>query len=73
MASLDFGFNTLCLDQIIGLVIPENLASIRVLEKAGMQSDGEFVYDGILALRYVKRRQLPAANGVNRSGESGGI
>lgn len=54
-ASLDFGFRTLGLDQIIGLVLPDNAASIRVLEKAGMQSDGEFVYDGMLALRYVKR------------------
>ncbi len=59
IASLDFGFRTLCLDQIIGLVLPENAASIRVLEKAGMRSDGEFVDDGIRALRYVKRRPVP--------------
>ena len=71
MASLDFGFTTLCLEQIIGLVLPNNPASIRVLEKAGMQSDGEFVYDGTLALRYIKRRQVPANNCVNRSGGSG--
>ena len=54
-ASLDFGFSTLRLDEIIGLVRPENVASIRVLEKAGMQSDGEFIYDGTPVLRYVKR------------------
>jgi len=73
VASLAFGFTTLCLDQIIGLVVPGNAASIRVLEKAGMQSDGEFVYDGTPALRYVKRRQVTADNCVNRSGESGGV
>ncbi len=73
VASLDFGFRKLCLDQIIGLVLPDNAASIRVLEKAGMQSEGEFVYDGTPVLRYVKRRQVPANNCVNRSGESGGL
>ena len=71
MASLDFGFSKLCLDQIIGLVLPDNAASIRVLEKSGMQSDGEFVYDGTRTLRYVKRRQGPADNCVNRNGDSG--
>jgi [ribosomal protein S5]-alanine N-acetyltransferase len=70
VASLDFGFTTLSLDQIVGFVVPENIASIRVLEKAGMQLDGEFDYDGTLALRHVKRRQLPANNCVNRSGDS---
>jgi len=56
MASLAFGFNTLSLDQIIAMVLPENTASIRVLEKSGMQFDAEIVYDGISALRYLKRR-----------------
>ena len=54
-ASLNFGFAKLHLDQIIGLVHPENGASIRVLEKSGMQADGRFVYDGTPVLRYVKR------------------
>ena len=56
LASLEFGFTTLCLDQITGFVVPDNVASIRVLEKAGMKADGEFIYDGTLAIRYVKRR-----------------
>ena len=60
MASLDFGFTTLCLDQIIGLVVPDNHASIAALEKADMKSDGEFVYDGTLVLRYAKRLQILA-------------
>jgi ribosomal-protein-alanine N-acetyltransferase len=68
VASLDFGFTTLCLDEIISIVIPDNVASIRVLEKAGMQFDGEFLYDGTLALRYLKRRQVDH-DYVNRSGQ----
>ncbi len=55
VASLDFGFTTLCLEQIIGLVVPDNRESIAALEKADMKSDGEFVYDGTLVLRYAKR------------------
>lgn len=55
-ASIAFGFNVLMLDQIIGLVLPENGASIRVLEKLGMRSEGEIEYDGVVALRYVITR-----------------
>ncbi len=58
-ASLEFGFTKINLVQIIGLVLPENVASIRVLEKAGMQAAGQFVYDGMPTLRYVKDRQEP--------------
>jgi ribosomal-protein-alanine N-acetyltransferase len=72
MASLRFGFATLQLDQIIGLVLPDNPASIRVLEKAGMHADGRFDYDGFDVLRYVKRRPEPVNNRVNRSGKSRG-
>ncbi|WP_145385828.1 GNAT family N-acetyltransferase [Stieleria neptunia] len=54
-ACLDFGFDTLRLREIFGFVLPMNVASIRVLEKVGMQSDGEVMYDGLLALRFVKR------------------
>ena len=56
-ASLDFGFRTLGLDQIVAFVMPDNIASVRVLEKAGMQFDTEFVYDGELTLRFVKHQQ----------------
>ncbi len=56
-ASLEFGFSVLGLEEIIGLVLPGNPASIRVLEKVGMRADGQIDYDGILALRYAIRRQ----------------
>jgi [ribosomal protein S5]-alanine N-acetyltransferase len=36
-ASLPFGFTNLGLKQIIGLVMPENIASVRVLEKIGLR------------------------------------
>ena len=61
-ASLDFGFSTLDLNEIIGLVVPENQGSIRVLEKSGMRLQHEFDYDGIKALRYsVNREQWSTA------------
>lgn len=55
-ASLDFGFSTLGLEQIIGLVFTKNTASIRVLEKMGMRLDSEFVFDGMPARRYALDR-----------------
>jgi RimJ/RimL family protein N-acetyltransferase len=58
-ASLRFGFDTLHLGKIIGLVLPENAASIHVLEKAGMRKECEVEYDGLLALQYsVERTQF---------------
>ncbi len=56
-ASLGFGFEVLGLDRIIALVLPENLASIRVLEKLGMRPEGEIRYDGLAALRYAIERE----------------
>ncbi len=37
LASVRYGFANLGLKQIIGLVMPENIASVRVLEKAGLR------------------------------------
>ncbi len=51
-ASLQFGFEVLNLREIIGLVLPENKASVRVLEKVGMRQAGELRYDGYSVLRY---------------------
>jgi ribosomal-protein-alanine N-acetyltransferase len=36
LASVRYGFTDLGLKRIIGLVMPENIASVRVLEKAGL-------------------------------------
>jgi len=51
-ASVAFGFGTLGLDRIIALVLPENGASIRVIEKLGMRRVGRSGCQGLDALRY---------------------
>ena len=37
LASVRYGFTDLGLKRIIGLVMPENIASVRVLEKTGLR------------------------------------
>jgi RimJ/RimL family protein N-acetyltransferase len=51
-AALSFGFKQAGLNAIIGLVHPENTASIRVLEKCGLTSLDRKVYWGLEMLRY---------------------
>ena len=46
LASVRYGFEKLDLKRIIGLAMPENIASIRVLEKAGLQYIGEMSFLG---------------------------
>lgn len=61
LASLQFGFEMLDLPQIIGLVLPENLASIRVMEKAGMSQEATVETGGLTAFQYsVTREQFLA-------------
>lgn len=55
-ASITYGFEELGLGCIIGVVLPENTRSIRVLEKVGMVSEGNITYDGQVALRYAIKR-----------------
>jgi len=45
---LKFGFETLGIQRIIGIAMPENMASRRVLEKIGLQwyKDGPYLDDG---------------------------
>jgi RimJ/RimL family protein N-acetyltransferase len=42
----DYGFGTLCLPRLIALIDPQNVASIRVAEKAGMRCEGEVMLEG---------------------------
>ncbi len=51
-ACIQYGFSKLNLQQIIGRALPGNLASIRVLEKCGMQYLGEEFVDGYLHKTY---------------------
>ncbi len=56
LAAVRFGFEVLQLEEIIGLVIPANTASVRVLEKVGLQPAGEVLYDGDQVLKFTLRR-----------------
>ncbi len=51
-ASIRYAFGVLALEEVCAFVLPENLASIRVLEKSGMHSTGTCLVDGIEAQRY---------------------
>lgn len=51
-ASLEFGFNHLGLESIIGQVLKANKASIRVLEKLNFKFEKEFDAEGEPALMY---------------------
>lgn len=63
LATLGFGLSTIGLARVIGLVLQENGASVRVLEKIGMVADGEIDYEGLRALRYSTGRERFAAGG----------
>jgi len=53
---LRYGFDTLDEDQIVAVIIPENAASGRVLEKAGMRHAGQSEYNGHVVELYVMER-----------------
>lgn len=51
-ASLKYGFEKLNLKRIVGRSLPANLASVRVLEKCGMDYVGEEIIEGLLHKTY---------------------
>lgn len=51
-ASLDFAFKSAGLNKVIGLVHPENTASVRVLEKNGMRKIDDVNLWGMQLARY---------------------
>lgn len=51
-ACLDYGFQKLNLQKIIGRAMAENIASLKVLEKIGLIFDKEFDFDGNKGLIY---------------------
>ena len=53
--SVRYGLTALGLDEIIGLVIPENIASARVLEKSGLTFVGKARYFDHDLLKYFVR------------------
>jgi ribosomal-protein-alanine N-acetyltransferase len=56
-AAVDAGFAHLPLTEIIGLTHPDNIASQRVLQKAGMGFEGEFEYFGMVCRKYSRTVQ----------------
>lgn len=56
LASVRFGFADLGLKRIIGLVMPENIASVRVLEKTGLHYAETVTFWGSQFSKYVITR-----------------
>ena len=52
LATLNYGFENLNLQRIVGRALPENKASIKVLEKCGMSHVGQEVIEGLLHETY---------------------
>jgi ribosomal-protein-alanine N-acetyltransferase len=46
IAVRDYGFNTLGLPRLIAIIDPQNIASIRVARKAGMQYENDVLFEG---------------------------
>ncbi len=55
-AVVSYGFDSLALQSIIGLVMPDNIASVRVLQKIGLQFSGKVSYRGLQVDRYIITR-----------------
>jgi RimJ/RimL family protein N-acetyltransferase len=56
VACLERGFGALGFERVIAICYPENVASWRVMEKAGMTFDGEGDHYGVRMKRYVADR-----------------
>lgn len=52
IAGLDYGFNSLGIEKIIGIVHPENVASQKVLEKIGLRFKEQTEYFGMECYKY---------------------
>ena len=56
--SIEYGFNSVNLDEIIGLVLNGNIASSRVLEKSGLCYQDRTEYFNIECLKYIIDRRM---------------
>jgi len=54
-AGVEFGFDQLGIEEIIGIVHPKNIASQRVLEKIGLKFQEKTEYFGMECLKYLAR------------------
>ena len=56
IACLEYGFDQLKINKIVGHAMKENIASIKVLEKIGMKYEKDILMDGEHAVLYVKEK-----------------
>lgn len=57
-ASISYGFNTANLDKVIAMALPENQASRRVIEKAGLNYEKQVHMYNLDALYYSKAKNI---------------
>lgn len=57
---IDYGFNELNIKTIIGRAMKENIASIKVLEKIGLQYERDFDFDGNDGVVYSVKNKNPS-------------
>ncbi len=55
-ACIQFGFDQLQLQEIVAFIIPENAASLRVLEKLQFRFDGMLIEDGMEIHAYIRQK-----------------
>ncbi len=73
-AAVRFGFETAQLDQIIGLVHPQNTGSVRVLEKCGMRFADRLALWGMEMSRYrIARAEYEKLSGKGESALSASL
>lgn len=58
LAGLDYGFNSLGIEEIIGIVHPENVASQKVLEKIGLIYQEQAEYFGMDCYKYLLKNPI---------------
>jgi len=56
--SIQFGFEQLKLDKIAGYALPENIGSIKVMEKLNFKFEKQFLEDDVLMDKYVLRKKV---------------
>lgn len=63
-ASVQVAFNRLGLAGIIAIALPDNLASRRVMEKAGFRYDRNITHAGLPHVLYLRRANLAESDGA---------
>jgi RimJ/RimL family protein N-acetyltransferase len=70
--SVDMAFGPLALKRIVAFTLPHNLASRRVMDKAGFAYERDIVYAGLPHVLYTRESQVEAATWSNNPGSLSG-